>query len=92
MVNLKKLKLWTRPSYIKLRIEFIKDDLFQMFSDECFYCDGKLHIMDWENKGRWKYRLLSLIFTENYWLRSQYEDCPWQEQIEEYGEPYHSRF
>ena len=85
-----RLRLWTKPSYVKYRIWRVVDDLYDMFSEDCYYCDGKLHI--WGDKARWKYQLLSVVFTENYWLRREYENCPWQEQMEEYGEPYYSRF
>ena len=41
---------------------------------------------------KWQIRLLSMVFNYDYWYDEEIENCPWQNEVKEYGIPYHSRF
>ena len=40
----------------------------------------------------WQTRLLSVVFNYDYWYYESVELCPWQNEVKEFGIPYHSRF
>ena len=41
---------------------------------------------------KWQIRLLSIVFNYDYWYYEEVENCPWTNEVKEFGIPYHSRF
>ena len=41
---------------------------------------------------KWQVKLLSVVFNYEYWYYEEVELCPWQNEVKEFGIPYHSRF
>ena len=61
---------------------YYDDDNYSLRIDPCIFNPLK----------RWQIRLLSMVFNYDYWYYEEIENCPWLNEVKEFGEPYHSRF
>ena len=87
------IKLWLRnPLY---QWHCLWEPLWDLWVENACYDDEgylEIHRSSFDPLKEWQVRLLSIVFNHDYWYYEEIENCPWRNELEEYGAPYHSRF
>jgi hypothetical protein len=88
------MKLWLRnPRY---KWHCLWEPLWDLWVENACYDEEEgyleIHRSSFNPLTKWQVRLLSIVFNYDYWYYEEVENCPWLNELERHGVPYHSRF